>query len=120
VSKNIKQNLKAPCNACPFRKNSAGGYLGGVWTAPDLHKFVMAEQVFACHKTIDEDNQPMPELELCAGSVMYMNNNAKRCRDPFLSKAQDKFRGQDTSNILSVPEFFEHHKIATTSTIKTD
>ncbi len=110
MSKEIKQNLKAPCNACPFRKNSFGGYLGGVWTAPDLHKFVMAEQVFACHKTIDEDNQPLPELELCAGSVMYMNNNAKMCRDLFLAKAQKALKGQDASNILSVPEFLEHHK----------
>ncbi len=109
----MNNNLKDPCNACPFRKNSASGYLGGRWTAADLHRFVMSEGNFACHKTIEVDGVETERTEHCAGSILYMNKNAKRCSHNKERKAlQEKFKDADKSNILNLVEFMEHHKDA--------
>lgn len=100
---------KKPCNECPFRKNHLQGWLGGRWTARALHAFVMSEQKFACHKTIEEEGKEAG-TKVCIGSILYMNKNAKLCANPKMKKLQDKFRKEDTSNILNVSEFLEHHK----------
>lgn len=110
IKEQIKTNLKNPCNECPFRKNSLPGYLGGIYTPLTLHQHVMSENVFACHKTIKKNNQKINELEICVGSIMYMNKNAKRCNDELLFNLQEEFRTKDTKNILSYPELSKYHK----------
>jgi predicted Zn-ribbon and HTH transcriptional regulator len=109
----MNSNLKEPCNACPFRKNSAAGYLGGRWTATELHQFVMSEGNFACHKTIEIDNVFTDKNEHCVGSILYMNKNAKRCsHNKERAALQEKFKDADKSNILNLVEFQQHHKDA--------
>lgn len=109
----MNSNLKEPCNACPFRKNSMRNWLGGRWTAIQLHQFVMSEGNFACHKTIEVDGVETNKTEHCVGSILYMNKNAKRCSHNKERKAlQEKFSTHDKSNILNLTEFVEHHKDA--------
>lgn len=109
----MNSNLKEPCNACPFRKNSAANYLGGRWTAIELHNFVMSEGNFACHKTIQTDGVEDTKTEHCVGSILYMNKNAKRCsHNTERKKLQEKFKDADKSNILNLVEFQKHHKYA--------
>ena len=106
----MKDKLKSPCNECPFRKNSLPGYLGGVWTAKELHQTVMGEAPFPCHQTMEHREE---DYSHCVGSIMYMNKNAKRCQNIQLSRLQAKFKDEDHSNILSLVEFVEHHQKAT-------
>lgn len=41
-------NMKAPCQDCPFRKDSLRGWLGGDRTAE-----ILAADSFVCHKKTD-------------------------------------------------------------------
>ena len=104
-----KTNLKKPCGDCPFRTNSTPGWLGP-WNAVDLHRFVMAEQPFSCHETIDYDDQPVDETELCAGSVLYMKKNCKTPRDAWLRAQQERLAAQGTEGILWQGQFIKRHE----------
>lgn len=108
----MKNNLKKPCKDCPFRKNSIPNYIGDRWTAIDLHRFIMSEQHFPCHNTVKEDEVESEEHEHCVGSIMYMNQSGKRCRDKRLAELQEKFRKENHENIMNLIEFNEHHKDA--------
>jgi len=106
--------MKNPCKACPFKKDSAPGWLGGVWTAQGLHIYIMQENPFACHKTIPENQEDDHELEHCVGSILYMNKNAKRCsHNEKLADLQLAFKDyENIDDILGLKEFFERHKNA--------
>lgn len=114
----MKDTLKNPCNACPFRKNSAPGWLGP-WDATDLHHFVMNEGDFACHLTIPEkETAPALVEEIttrCAGSVLYLGKNCKSPRHEAVAavlnkaKADPEYRTR-LDNILNLREFINHHK----------
>ena len=96
------------CNACPFSKKSLRGWLGP-WAVNDLHRHVMAEGDFICHKKMDalgEEGVQYSE-HYCAGSIEYMNKNAKMCKDPEKADLQKKHPAGD--DIMSLPEFHKHH-----------
>lgn len=115
----MKDTLKNPCNACPFRKNSLPGWLGP-WDATGLHQFVMNEGDFACHLTIpqDENNPVIVEAitTRCAGSVLYLGKNCKSPRhEPLVTilndaKADSDYRTR-LDNILNLREFSNHHNL---------
>ena len=108
----MKNTFKKPCKDCPFLKNSLPNYLGGRWSASELHQFVMSEQSFACHNTIEEEGQKKESVEHCVGSIMYMNKSAKMCGDKELFKLQKKFKSENHDNVMDLVEFHEHHKYA--------
>jgi hypothetical protein len=108
--------LPQPCGECPFTKTSMKGWLGDVYEdATDLHRVVMSEFPFPCHQaqtddvvTIDKSgNEDNP---LCAGALLYMRKNGKLPRNPQLKSAMDSISSSKMDNILSVPEFIQHHK----------
>lgn len=115
----MKDTLKNPCNACPFRKNSLPGWLGP-WDANSLHQFVMNEGDFACHLTIPQDERNLVIVEeitmRCAGSVLYLGKNCKSPRyEPLASvlgkvKADPEYRTR-LDNILNLREFINHHNL---------
>lgn len=101
----MKNNLLNPCDECPFRKNSIPGWLGAE-TAESTFHHVTNEGDFACHKT---RSKPLSLMSRCKGSLLFLK---KACKSPKyneeLKVALKKEKG-DTSNILLVNEFFNHH-----------
>jgi hypothetical protein len=113
----MKDTLKSPCNACPFRKNSAPGWLGP-WETLDLHHFVMGEGNFACHLTIPKNEVNEAHLDevttRCAGSVLYLGKNCKSPRHEPLASILKKAKADPEyparlENILNLREFQRHH-----------
>lgn len=106
---------KTPCNDCPFRKNSLAGWLAD-YTPMELHSIVMNELPFPCHLTHQEDlpwdKVGASNTPLCAGALRYMKKNAKSPRRKDLNDLVKEITLSECDNILSVPEFFEHHKLA--------
>lgn len=105
--------LKTPCNDCPFRKDSAPGWLGPYSGPLALHQFIMSETPFPCHLTHEEkDLAPgvagSEKHPLCSGAIAYMKKNGKRPRNPALAGLVSACN--DTEGILALPEFFQHHK----------
>ncbi len=107
-------HCKSPCNECPFRKDSLSGWLSD-YTPQELHNIVMQELAFPCHMTHDEDldweEAGSEESPLCAGALMYMRKGAKRPRRADLAKLVEQIDPKELDNILSVPEFFDHHSM---------
>ena len=110
----MKNNLAKPCNACPFRRASAPGWLGP-WTARDLLASIPHER-FPCHKTIDDPLMSYDALglEACAGALIYLNNKAELSRDGDIARLQRLFRDAPEdikASVFKWPwEFLEHHK----------
>lgn len=104
---------KVPCVECPFRKDSTQGWLAD-YNPKQLHTLVMSEQPFPCHLTHQEEVlfQDAYKLPLCKGALAYMRKNAKSPRNPELNKIVQEIDREMLANILSTPEFFEHHKLA--------
>ena len=102
-----------PCKECPFRVNSAPGWIGPYETPQDLLELIQYERPFPCHLTMgsDEDNGKAMEEILCKGSVLYMRKMGKLPRSADLYRAVKAANGEDLSNILSLPDFISHHTI---------
>lgn len=104
---------KKPCNECPFTKTSMRGWLAN-YTPESLHGIVMSEQPFPCHMLHDEqiewEDAGTSQYPICAGSLRYMKKGAKQPRNLELKKLVSNLTLNDCKNILSIPEFFEHHK----------
>jgi hypothetical protein len=98
------------CNECPFNKKSIPGFLAD-YTPKVIHDIVMSEQHFPCHKTLPAVNTLTPQEALefprCKGSIMYMKKGCKLPNDKNLFNDISK---EDLDEILSIPEFFNHHK----------
>lgn len=103
----MKNDLKQPCNECPFRKNSLPGYLGG-FTPEETYQGVMThEEDFACHLT---RHKPVKEMSRCRGSLLFLKKNGKMPKyNTKLAEELRKMGKPDTSNILSNFEFMSHH-----------
>lgn len=102
----MKNNLKSPCAECPFRKDSAPGWLGGE-TVQDTFAHIKGEGDFACHMT---RHKRKADMSRCRGSLLFMRKSGQMPKyNAKLAKALQEVRGYDVSEILSVPEFFKHH-----------
>jgi hypothetical protein len=112
----MKANLAKPCNDCPFRKNSLPGWLGPWETPLELHRFVMAENEFPCHKTMTDefgDDVPEHKQSYCRGAILYMKKNSKMpSYNSDLRELVCTADRADCKNILSVPDFIQHHQKA--------
>ncbi len=90
--------MTAPCKECPFRKSSPPGWLGGHKNSREIINVVQFDQRFPCHMKVTalvtNDGVPFKravvEADLCAGALVFMNNNCKRSRDREVAKAQDE------------------------------
>lgn len=107
----MKLDLTKPCNACPFRRKSAPGWLGP-WR-PEEIIFALGREVFPCHKTIPHGEEiVLPEddrLQGCAGAAIFLNNKCERSRHPQNAEHQAKV-GMDKAKVFSnSSEFINHH-----------
>jgi anti-sigma factor ChrR (cupin superfamily) len=101
--------LDKPCDACPFVKESIKGWLGP-WTPEDMHRSVMAEQPFPCHKTIDHDGQEFEETELCVGATMYATNCGKQFRADDLEEQRARHQDKAKETCMGM-ELLAYHKL---------
>jgi|VirMetMinimDraft_7_1064189.scaffolds.fasta_scaffold126634_1 hypothetical protein len=60
----MNQHMKSPCAKCPFRKDSAEGWLG-----KDRMAGIVKAESFVCHKTTSGTNQ---DRKQCAGHMILM------------------------------------------------
>lgn len=78
---------------------------------------VMGESLLPCHMSMDEDINDTTEIgskkyPVCKGSLMYRKKNGKLSIDNEINDLQNSIDISECDNILTVPEFFEHHKNA--------
>lgn len=103
------------CNECPFTKTSLGGWLAD-YTPMELHSIVMNEQPFPCHMTHKEnltwEEAGKGKYPLCKGALKYMKKAGKLPRNKELADILKNVTIEELDNILSVSEFFTHHKNA--------
>lgn len=70
-----------PCDECPWRRNSARGWLGPL-SADDWLALAHADAPIACHKTIEVSEQWTDATRQCAGAAIFRGNVCKSPRDP--------------------------------------
>lgn len=115
----MKTDLREPCSECPFRRDSAKGYLGPL-TIEDIQLHI-SYLPFACHKTIKEDlswDDPQVEnLQMCAGAAIHLNNQAKLSRSFEVTQYQRDLRSVSDvvkEGVFKWPsEFHSHHSLVT-------
>ncbi len=103
-------NLKKPCNECPFKKDSLKGWLGGE-TPESTMEFMFHEADFACHNT---RHKKLEEMSRCRGFLLFTRKAGKLPKyNKELGEIVSKidFKTACESNILSVPEFKKHHTL---------
>lgn len=109
--------MNKPCGECPFTKKSLPGFLPGYGSAFNLHQLVMSEVHFPCHMKLPKGAGSIPVERAkfhprCIGSLIYMK---KACKFPDSQKLRmllNEVTPEDKELVMSVPEFFEYHKLA--------
>lgn len=104
--------MKAPCAACPFRRDSLPGWLGDA-TPEDFMAAVLGDAPMPCHETIDYSDPGWKEAWLegrkgkgCAGSHVFFANIHKLSRDPSRPALP-----ADRVRVFARPqEFLSHHQ----------
>lgn len=101
------KDLKKPCEACPFRKESAPGWTGNA-TPEEFLDTTMCDRTMPCHLTVDYEN-PYWEDDLdlsqqCAGAAIFFTNICKLSRDPDRLKLP-----ADSSVFGTLQKYLLHH-----------
>ena len=106
--KEIRTDLRQPCCECPFRKNSAPGWLGPFTPEGILRDAVDREGGFVCHRTNGAQVH-----QFCAGAAIFLNRILKRSRVAVYASYQLSLRDagdEVVNNVLPSREaFIEHH-----------
>ncbi len=81
----MHNDLKKPCHACPFRKDSARGYVGDD-TPQAFIAMTMSDQPMPCHLTINYEDPEWEETyeedaSYCRGALNLFANTCKMSRD---------------------------------------
>lgn len=103
----MKNNLKTPCDECPFRKNSFAGWLGNL-TPEQTYEYVLNEADFACHKT---RHKKLNEMSRCKGAQLFLLNHCKIPKfnmELKLALEQTEKEKHDLNLILGF-DFLSHH-----------
>lgn len=95
----MKQHT-SPCSDCPFRRDSAPGWLGGL-TVDQWVKLAHGEGEADCHTT----KRPDDGTYQCAGLAVYRANVGKATRDPNVMRLPP-----DRTKVFGFGEFRKHHE----------
>lgn len=100
--------LKAPCKACPWRVDSAAGWLGNS-TPVEFLQQSEAETRMPCHLHVDYERDDWraqaEEAPQCAGRAVHFANRCKRPQNPELVTLP-----ADREAVFSAPQdFIDHH-----------
>jgi hypothetical protein len=92
-----------PCRECPWRKNSAAGWLGP-YSAPEWVMLAHSDEPVACHMTIEVDQVWTSRTQQCAGAAAYRAAVGKR------SRYEDVATGPARADCFaSRQDFLSHH-----------
>lgn len=115
MEKHIQQALvnKKPCNECPFRKQSAPGYLGEASWKPEIFLRSLEHDPLPCHLAVDwEDDDGNPDdirYEVpCIGALQYLKNIAKLPRNLEYAKLRNEVECSDEI-FQNRQQFINHH-----------
>ena len=106
--------MKQPCKQCPYRKDSAPGYLGEASGKPEVFlKQLELDNVHPCHIMVDWENGTVEDYvkaPVCTGALQFMNNSCKLHQNQVI---QDQQRGAGKNDeVISFPHnFTKHHTI---------
>lgn len=114
---------KKMCGECPFKKDSAKGWLGGE-TIEDTLNAQQFEHLFSCHKNRGEDHEENLELikegrqPICKGFLLSAKLSAKMFGQNSENGAELKrltnemvITDEEKENTLKRWEFRDHHTI---------
>jgi len=105
---------KKPCAECPFRRESAPGYLGEASYDPQgfIGPHWYAGVPLPCHMTVDNESRvPVlsQDFKLCAGFLIMAKNSAKIPEHPEVRIARDEMEPDRVAVFWHIGEFIEHH-----------
>jgi len=114
----MKFNRKDPCKQCPFKKNSAPGWLGA-YSISDIKNAILNEEVFPCHPTVNyEDHDfiknqimnPDSKVQFCAGFAILSKRLCKLPRDKDMSNYWRNVINKDSQYVFdSFKDFEDYH-----------
>lgn len=93
---------KEPCRECPWRRQSAPGWLGSEQTPEEWVQTAHRDDTVECHV-----HGPL----LCAGIAIYRANVSKKLRDASVPRLPP-----DKATVFAAPaEFVAHHRAGVVS-----
>jgi hypothetical protein len=119
VRKGMQRAIKTPCVECPFRRDSAPGYLGGY--TPEMYMDATFSPVsLACHKSPGFHEGEIDKQRVCTGLAAFRANTgyiasvvAPRGQIgvvPVITHESTQFVGHDEETYFATPqEFIDHH-----------
>lgn len=111
--KTFREQRKAPCTVCPWRRDSGVGWLGG--SSPERFVINALSSVhLPCHQTLNYDDKDVINKwergdvgKLCAGTLAFLANNCILPRDPEL-RGPSLTRNEEV--FTSPHDFIDHHR----------
>ena len=97
------EHQKTPCRECPFKRDSAKGWLGG-FSPEDTRQEALAEHGFDCHLTRSSTNPKQ-----CAGALLFATRVCKSFRDKDLEKARKALSSKEALESVLGFDFVEYH-----------
>lgn len=91
------ESRTSPCSECPWRRNSAPGWLGSEQTPEEWVRTAHRDDTVECH---------VHAPSLCAGIAIYRTNVAKQLRDVSVPRLP----GDKVSVFATPAEFIRHHR----------
>lgn len=102
----MKLKHTTPCAECPWRKESAPGWLGGY--PPELYADAVQEnEVPACH--LNDHGPDSAKTAMCAGALSVCANSAIIPSKTKGGKEARDIVGQRSDTFKWVRDFFAHH-----------
>lgn len=102
----MRLHHKVPCRECPWRKESAAGYLGG-WPAEHYADAVQANEIPACH--LRDHGPENKDTAFCVGALA---TSANACilpdKQPGAKEARKEV-GRREDCFGHPREFYQHH-----------
>jgi hypothetical protein len=104
---------KKPCNECPFRKQSAPGYLGETSYNPTTFLLSIEHDPIPCHLAVDwDDDDSNPDdhrYEIpCIGGLQFLRNTAKMPRNPEYCTLRNQVQ-LNNEVFQTRQQFIDHH-----------
>jgi hypothetical protein len=75
MERQMRFELRQPCDQCPFRQDTLRGWLGEERAREIAQSVVEWDRTFPCHKTVthdDDDPQDTEAEQHCAGALQFV------------------------------------------------
>lgn len=116
--KGMQRAIKTPCVECPFRRDSASGFLGGY--TPEMYlEAAISPASLACHRSPGFHEGDIEKQRVCTGLAAFRANigyiasieHPSGGIIPTAAHASTQFVGSDDEIYFGTEEeFYNHHK----------